>query len=174
MQTRPDGADHSIWSSGWASPLLAALLLALAATAPAVAPLTFPLRVAFSRRGLLLTVAAATALTAGGWYGLPYVVPAPLALAKGAVSHGSEGSRDIVGEHHDVILADQLVVLRVAKAAIVKRSVRHKDTRKKYGIKDSATTEASPGDIEITGIHLGNRLLEGLFVYLDIKPQSSA
>lgn len=88
------------------------LLLALAATAPAVAPLTFPLRVAFSRRGLLLTGMASALLTAAGWYGLPYVVPAPLALAGGAVSHGSEGSREIVGEHHDVIFADQLKGLR--------------------------------------------------------------
>ena len=38
MQTRPNGAGHSIGSSGWASPLLAAMLLALAGRAVAAQP----------------------------------------------------------------------------------------------------------------------------------------
>lgn len=79
------------------------LLVSAAATAPAVALLTFSVRSVVSARGLVLTGAATALLTLGGWYGHEFVPPTPLAMAKAAVSYGTEGSREIVGEQHDTI-----------------------------------------------------------------------
>jgi len=89
-----------------------ALMVAMVSTAPAVALLTFPLRSVCSPVGLMLTIGATLALGGAGWYGHRWIPPAPLAMRRGAVSHGTEGSREIVGEHHDRIAAGQLSGLR--------------------------------------------------------------
>jgi uncharacterized protein DUF5924 len=89
-----------------------ALLIALGATPVTVASLTFRLRAVVSPRGLGLVAAATAALLVAGRFAPGFVPPAPLVMVRGAVSHGTAGSREVVGEHHEVIPATELDGLR--------------------------------------------------------------
>ncbi len=88
------------------------LLIALGATPATVALLSFRLRSLASWRGLGLTALATAALLVAGRYGHALIPPAPLSMVRGAVSHGTPGSKEIIGEHHDVISAAELDGLR--------------------------------------------------------------
>jgi hypothetical protein len=93
-------------------PHFQALLIAAAATAPAVALLTFRVRSVFSLHGLPLTLLAAAGLTTGAWFGRVVVPPAPLAMAAGAVGHGSLGSLEGLPSRKTRMRAGQLSLLR--------------------------------------------------------------
>ncbi|RMH36714.1 MAG: DUF2914 domain-containing protein [Deltaproteobacteria bacterium] len=89
-----------------------ALIVAAAAAAPAVALLTFRVRQIASVAGLALVVGAAGGMAVAAFHAVAYVPPAPLALAEGAVGHGTPGSYEIVPGHARTIPANQLDGLR--------------------------------------------------------------
>jgi len=88
------------------------LLIAAAVAVPAVALLTFRIRSVVTVKGLSMVLVGTGLLTAGAYYGAPYVPPAPLAMSQGGVSHGTMGSHEEVPGHKEVIRADELDGLR--------------------------------------------------------------
>jgi hypothetical protein len=93
-------------------PHASALLVAALAAPPATALLTFGLRRVLAPFGLLITIAVSAGVGAGAIYGRAFVPPAPLAMAAGAVGHGTPGQYEVMPGRKTVLRADALGELR--------------------------------------------------------------
>jgi hypothetical protein len=89
-----------------------ALLLAAAAAPPATVLLSFRLATVVSPLGLIGTAVTSTGLAALAWFGAVAVPPAPLAMAYGAVGHGTPGQYEVLPGKITRIRASQLADLR--------------------------------------------------------------
>ena len=88
------------------------LLAAGLAAPPAAALLRFRARSVLSPVGLLVTLAISGGVGAGAWVGRASIPPAPLAMAYGAVGHGTPGQYEVLPGKVTVLRATQLDALR--------------------------------------------------------------
>ena len=111
-----------------------ALLIAAGATAPAVGLLTFRVSAVFSAGGVTWTLIAAGLLLSGAWFGRALFPPVPLAMADGAVGHGTMGSYECLPGKKTSMRADQLDGLRcgslVTEPGGVRDAIVHKWTHR--------------------------------------------